>query len=100
MSWKKDSIWKDSTWKVEWDDRARKDLRKLTHSVQKEIFPYLRNRIEQSNHPRIFGQGLSGNKAGLWRYRVGDYPLICRFEDHVLVVFVVGVGHRKEIYES
>ena len=94
MIWKKDEIWK-----VEWDDRARKELRKLDKSIQKEILNYLRVRIEGSNNPRLFGQGLSGNKAGLWRYRVENYRLICRLEDHTLVVFVVGVGHRKEIYE-
>ena len=88
------------TWKVEWDDRARKELRKLDHPIQKEILKYLRTRIVESKNPRFFGQNLSGNKAGLWRYRVGDYRLICRIEDDILVVLVVGVGHRKEIYES
>ena len=88
------------TWNVEWDDRARKELRKLDASIQKEILNYLRVRIEGSKNPRLFGQSLSGNKAGLWRYRVRNYRLICRLEDHILVVFVVGVGHRKEVYET
>ena len=87
------------TWKVEWDDRARKDLRKLDSPVQKEILKYLRTRLEGSKDPRVFGQSLSGNKQGLWRYRIGNYRLICRLEDHALVVFVVGLGHRKEVYE-
>lgn len=94
-------IWKKAeTWKVEWDDRARKELRKLDQPIQKEILDYLRLRIEGTNNPRVFGQSLVGNKAGLWRYRVGNYRLICRLEDHTLVALVVGVGHRKEIYES
>lgn len=94
-------IWKkEETWKVEWDDRARKELRKLDQSIQKEILNYLRARIEGSKNPRLFGQGLSGNKIGLWRYRVGDYRLVCRIEDHIIVVFVIGIGHRKEIYDS
>lgn len=88
------------TWKVEWDDRARKELRKLDKPVQKEILSYLRIRIEGCKNPRVCGQTLIGNKAGLWRYRVGDYRLVCRIEDHILVVFVVAVGHRKEVYES
>ena len=88
------------TWKIEWDDRARKELRKLDSSVQKEILSYLRLRIMEANNPRVFGQSLSGNKAGLWRYRVGNYRVICKIEDDILVVFVIGVGHRKEIYES
>lgn len=88
------------TWKIEWDDRARKELRKLDTPIQKEILSYLRVRISESSNPRAFGQTLSGNKAGLWRYRVGNYRIICKIEDEVLVVFVIGVGHRKEIYES
>lgn len=86
------------TWKIEWDDRARKELRKLDSFVQREILSYLRLRIMASNNPRVFGQSLSGDKAGLWRYRVGNYRIICKIEDDTLIVFVIGVGHRKEIY--
>ena len=88
------------TWNIKWDDRARKELRKLDSPIQKEILNYLRIRIADSENPRIFGQTLSGNKAGLWRYRIGNYRIICRIEDHTLVVLVLGVGHQKEIYES
>ena len=49
-------------------------------------------------NPRQLGRGLVGNKAGLWRYRIQDYRIICRLEDKRLVVLVVAVGHRKEIY--
>jgi len=87
------------TWNIEWDDRARKELRKLDSPIQKEILSYLRLRIAESDNPRIFGQSLSGNKACLWRYRVGNYRIICRIEDDAFVVLVIGVGHRKEIYE-
>jgi mRNA interferase RelE/StbE len=93
-------IWsKALTWNIEWDDRARKELRKLDSSIQKRILSYLRSHVVDSQNPRLFGQNLTGNKAGLWRYRVGNYRIICRLEDHTLVVFVIGVGHRKEIYE-
>jgi mRNA interferase RelE/StbE len=56
----------------------------------------LRERLLKN--PRQFGRGLVGNKAGLWRYRIQDYRIICRLEDQRLVVLVVAVGHRKEIY--
>lgn len=95
MSWSK-----VLTWTIEWDDRARKELRKLDSSIQKEILSYLRLRIAESDNPRIFGQSLSGNKSGLWRYRVGNYRIICRIADDAFVVLVIGVGHRKEIYEG
>ena len=88
------------TWTIDWDDRARKELRKLDSSIQKEILSYLRLRIAESDNPRIFGQSLSGNKSGLWRYRVGNYRIICKIADDAFVVLVIGVGHRKEIYEG
>ena len=87
------------TWTVEWDDRARKELRKLDSSVQRKILGYLRTRIEGSKNPRVFGQSLSGDKQGLWRYRIENYRLICKLEDDKFIVFVVGVGHRREVYE-
>ena len=87
------------TWTVEWDDRARKELRKLDSSVQRKILGYLRTRIEGSKNPRVFGQSLSDDKQGLWRYRIENYRLICKLEDDKFIVFVVGVGHRREVYE-
>jgi len=87
-------------WTVEFDDRARRELRKLDPKVQQDILRYLRERIAGSSDPRQFGKPLRMNLAGLWRYRVGDYRLICRFEEDRLVVFVIKVAHRREVYED
>lgn len=87
-------------WTVEFDERARRELRKLDAEVQREILHYLRERIAGSADPRAFGKPLRMNLAGLWRYRVSDYRLICRIEDHRLVVFVIKVGHRRDVYEE
>lgn len=87
------------TWQVEWDDRARRELRRLDGSIQRQILRYLRERIATNNSPRRFGKVLTGDRVGLWRYRVGDYRLVCRIEDDRLVVLVLAVGHRREIYE-
>ena len=87
-------------WAVEWDDAARKELRKLDHSAQNQIIRYLDDRIATEEDPRRFGEGLTGDKAGLWRYRVGDYRVICRIEDQNLVVLILRVGHRRNVYES
>lgn len=87
-------------WTVEFDDRARRELRRLDPKVQKDIFRYLRERIAGSPDPRQFGKPLRMNLAGLWRYRVGDYRLICRIEDNRLVVLVIKVAHRREVYED
>lgn len=85
------------TWKIEWDDRARKELRSLDARIQKKILSYLKERATEN--PRNFGKQLSGNKFGLWRYRVENFRVMCRLQDDKLTVFVVAVGHRKEIYD-
>jgi mRNA interferase RelE/StbE len=87
-------------WTVEFDDRARRELRKLDTQSQREILRYLRERFAGSSDPRQFGKPLRRNLAGLWRYRVGDYRLICRLEENRLVVLVLQVGHRREVYED
>ncbi len=87
------------TWKVEFDDRARKELRKLDKPLQHEILTYLRKRIAVNDDPRRFGKPLSYDKHGLWRYRVKDVRIICRIEDDDLIVLVIRVGHRKDIYD-
>jgi mRNA interferase RelE/StbE len=85
-------------WTVEFDERARKDLRRLDTIVQKSILRYLRQRVAAASDPRRLGKPLHGEFAGLWRYRVGDWRLVCRIEDKKLVVLVLTVGHRREVY--
>ncbi|MFZ0394335.1 MAG: type II toxin-antitoxin system RelE/ParE family toxin [Terracidiphilus sp.] len=87
-------------WTVEFDDRARRELRKLDPNTQHEILRYLRTRIAGPEDPQRFGKPLRTNLAGLWRYRVGEYRLICRFENSRLVVFVIKMGHRRDVYEE
>lgn len=86
------------TWSVEWDERARKELRKLDAETQTRILRYLRERVCGPNSPRRIGKALAGGKSGFWRYRVGSCRLICAIEDRRLVVLVVAVGQRREIY--
>jgi mRNA interferase RelE/StbE len=87
-------------WTVEFDDRARRELRRLSAEVQALILSYLRERIAGSADLKQFGKPLRMNLAGLWRYRVGNYRLICRFENNRLVVLVVKVAHRSKVYEG
>jgi mRNA interferase RelE/StbE len=87
-------------WTVEFDDRARRELRKLDAATQQTILRYLSERIAGAEDPRQFGKPLRMNLAGLWRYRIGDYRLICRIEEDRLVVLVVKVGHRRDVYEE
>ena len=84
-------------WTIEWDDFAKKQLKKLDRPVQKRILDYLDEKVVSS--PQAFGRELIGNKASLWRYRIEDYRVICRIENQKLVILVLAVGHRKEIYD-
>jgi mRNA interferase RelE/StbE len=85
-------------WAYRIDERALKDLRKLDHPTQREIFRYCDARIAGNLDPRRFGKALTGNLRGLWRYRIGDYRLICQIKDRELIVLIVSAGHRREIY--
>ena len=69
------------TWSVEFDDRARRELRKLDPPVQRDLLAFLRERIVTAEDPRRFGKPLRHGMQGLWRYRLGSYRLICRIED-------------------
>ena len=85
-------------WCVEFDVRAAKELKKLGPVAQREITDFFKNRIATELDPRRFGKSLSGNLAGLWRYRIGDYRVICIIQDEKLIVLALKVGHRREVY--
>jgi len=86
-------------WAYRFDERALKELKKLGKPAQKEILAYLDKRIAGKEDPRRFGKMLHADLAGLWRYRVGDYRILCQINDGILLVLVVSVGHRKNVYE-
>ena len=85
-------------WTIEVDPRAGGDLKKLDRTVQRKIADYLSNRIATAEHPRGFGKPPLGNKYRLWRYRVGDYRMVCRLQDSPLVGLVVKV--RLDQYKA
>jgi mRNA interferase RelE/StbE len=87
-------------WRVEVSDYAEKQLRKLDKPIQKRLLDWLEDRIEGCKNPRHFGEPLRGEMAGLWRYRIGDYRVVCEIQDQQLVVLALTVGHCREIYLS
>jgi mRNA interferase RelE/StbE len=87
-------------WTVEISDVALKAIGRLDRQVQKRLFAFLENKITGIDDARKLGKALRGEKVGLWRYRVGDYRLICALEDTRLVVLVVQVGHRRDVYRQ
>jgi mRNA interferase RelE/StbE len=89
-----------ATWKVEFDKAAERDLDKLDPQVTRRIERFLFDRVATLDNPRLIGEALHGPKLGeLWKYRVGDYRIICKIEDNILRVLVVRIGHRREVYE-
>jgi mRNA interferase RelE/StbE len=85
-------------WTIEWDVKATKDAKKCDRQTRQQIVDYLETRIATEHDPRRFGKALGNDKSGLWRYRVGNYRIICKIEDEQLIVLVVEVGHRRNIY--
>jgi len=85
-------------WVYRFDARALKELKKLGHQGQQDILGYLDERVAGGGDPRRFGKALKADLAGLWRYRVGDYRILCQIRDRELLVLVVAVGHRKDVY--
>ena len=85
-------------WKIEYDAEARKQLRKLGKVPATRILKGL-EQIAALDDPKLRGKALTGNYKGYWRYRFGDFRVIARIEDAVLVIVVVTVGHRREVYD-
>ena len=86
------------TWKVEVAPRAARALARLDKPEQARIRRFLSERLATDEDPRRVGHSLRGTLAGLWRYRIGNYRLICRIEDGRLVVLVLEIGRRREVY--
>ena len=85
-------------WRIELTETATRQLRKLDRSEAKRITTFLRDRIGMLDDPRSTGNALTGPLGNYWRYRVGDYRIICDIRDKVLVILVIAIGNRKEIY--
>lgn len=79
-------------------ERALKQLKKLDKHIAALIIGWLEKNIEGSENPRVHGKGLVENKSGQWRYRIGDYRVICEIIDREVIVLVLGVDHRRDIY--
>lgn len=85
--------------RIEFDPAAVDDLKKLDRPIQQRLLGFLRQRVAQLDNPRSIGEALSGAKLGnYWKYRVGDWRIICNIEDQRIVVRVLRIGNRREVY--
>lgn len=85
-------------WTVEISSTAAKQIGKLDRQVQSRILRFLREKLATEEDPRRLGKPLRGEKAELWRYRVGNYRVICQIQEWRVMVLVLQVGHRKDVY--
>lgn len=85
-------------YEVIFTERAKKQLKKLDKHIAALIIGWLEKNIQNCENPRLHGKGLVENKSGQWRYRIGDYRVICEIQDKEIIVLVLEVGHRREIY--
>lgn len=86
-------------WQIEFDPDALKELKKLARPVQVRLVAFLRDRLAPLDDPRSIGEALSGARLGsYWKYRVGDWRLVCDIQDQRIVVRVLRMGNRREVY--
>ena len=86
-------------WQIEFDPDALKDLRKLDKPIQIRLVGFLRTRVSSLTNPRDIGEALSGQRLGsYWKYRVGDWRIICDIQDQKILARVLRIGNRREVY--
>lgn len=85
-------------WTIEFDAKVDKDMARLAPRERQRILHFLTERVAPLDNPRNLGEALAGPLSGYWKYRVGDYRVIARFENQAMVIFVVRIGNRREVY--
>ncbi len=85
-------------WKISFNKKAEKQLDKLDQETRLQITSHLFQRVAVEPDPRLLGKALTGALRGYWRYRVGDYRIICEIKNKELLILVIEVGHRREVY--
>ncbi len=85
-------------WRIEYEPRAQKQLKKLDRSVAERIVRALQESLDKIGDPRGFGEAMIGNWSGFWRYRIGDYRAIARIDDGRITIFIIEVAHRRDVY--
>lgn len=86
-------------YKIEFSNNALVSLKKLDKSVQTIILKWIKKNLIGSSDPKAHGKALVGNKRGFWRYRVGNYRLLCNINNDILTVLVLEIGHRSDVYK-
>lgn len=85
---------------VETTARFDKEFKRLDRYTQRMIKAWIEKHLIACENPRIHGKALTANRRGQWRYRIGDYRLICLIQDEELIILALSVGHRRDIYDK
>ena len=86
------------TYHVEFSKSALKELKKMDRGTAAMILGWVRKNLEGCENPRQHGKGLTANRSGQWRYRIGDYRLIAEIQEDRIVILILHIGHRSEVY--
>lgn len=87
-------------YRVEFSKNALKQLKKLDKPTAALVLGWIRKNLEGCSNPRIHGKGLTANRSGQWRYRVGDYRILAEIIDKKITILVVNVSHRRDVYDK
>ncbi len=83
---------------IEYTAQAVKQLKKMDRHVRKFILSWIQKNLVDCTDPRQHGKGLTSNRSGQWRYRVGDYRILANIEDDRVVILILSIAHRSEVY--
>ncbi len=86
-------------YQVHYSEKSLKQLKKMDKQIAKLIVAYIRKNLTNCENPRTIGKALQGNLSDKWRYRVGDYRILAKIEDEKILISIIEVAHRKEIYK-
>lgn len=86
-------------YKVEYSQEARIQLKKLDRQIANTLLNWIEERLVNCENPRLWGKSLTGSHNEKWRYRVGDYRILCLIKDNIVTIEMLSIGHRKEVYK-
>lgn len=83
---------------VEMTEQALKELKKMDRQTARYITAWIRKNLEGCTNPRQHGKGLTANRSGQWRYRIGDYRIIAEIQEERIIILILTIGHRSDVY--
>lgn len=87
-------------YRIEAASRFKREFKNLDKYTQRMIKAWIEKNLSGCENPKLYGKALKANRKGQWRYRIGDYRLICEINDEALIILAMTVGHRREIYKK